>query len=161
MEEEFLCYGCFRRNVSICGMIQNPGKSSPDFKILIWIKKLLKNSFVLWILLWRNFTIPGSWINLQSLEDTQVGYISQKYTLDMYTLRKYTLGKYTFEKIYFGKIHFGKNALWEKLRKVEKKLRNVDKKLRKGEKNLRKIEKNWEKVDKKLRKVEKKLKKSW
>ena len=30
------------------------------------------------------------WINLQSLEDTQVGYISQKYTLDKYTLEKYT-----------------------------------------------------------------------
>ena len=32
-------------------------------------------------------------INSQSLEDTQVEYISQKYTLD-----KYTFGKYTFEK---------------------------------------------------------------
>ena len=30
-------------------------------------------------------------INSQSLEDTQVGYISQKYTLDKYTLEKYTL----------------------------------------------------------------------
>ena len=29
-------------------------------------------------------------INSQSLEDTQVGYISQKYTLDKYTLEKYT-----------------------------------------------------------------------
>ena len=28
------------------------------------------------------------WINSQSLEDTQVGYISQKYTLDKYTLEK-------------------------------------------------------------------------
>ena len=28
---------------------------------------------------------------LQSLEDTQVGYISQKYTLDKYTLEEYTL----------------------------------------------------------------------
>ena len=32
-------------------------------------------------------------INLQSLEDTQVGYISQKYTLDNYTLEKYTLAQ--------------------------------------------------------------------
>ena len=30
----------------------------------------------------------GKWINSQSLEDTQVGYISQKYTLDKYTLEK-------------------------------------------------------------------------
>ena len=30
-------------------------------------------------------------INLQSLEDTQVGYILQKYTLDKYTLEEYTL----------------------------------------------------------------------
>ena len=30
-------------------------------------------------------------INSQSLEDTQVRYISQKYTLDNYTLEKYTL----------------------------------------------------------------------
>ena len=30
-------------------------------------------------------------INSQSLEDTQVGYISQKYTLDQYTLEEYTL----------------------------------------------------------------------
>ena len=29
-------------------------------------------------------------INSQSLEDTQVGYISQKYTLDKHTLEKYT-----------------------------------------------------------------------
>ena len=29
--------------------------------------------------------------NSQSLEDTQVGYISQKYTLDKYTLKEYTL----------------------------------------------------------------------
>ena len=35
-------------------------------------------------------------INSQSLEDTQVGYISQKYTLDNYTLEKYTLEKLTF-----------------------------------------------------------------
>ena len=32
-------------------------------------------------------------INLQSLEDTQVGYISQKYNLEKYTLEKYTLGQ--------------------------------------------------------------------
>ena len=30
-------------------------------------------------------------INSQSLEDTQVGYISQKYTLEKFTLEKYTL----------------------------------------------------------------------
>ena len=35
-------------------------------------------------------------INSQSLEDTQVGYILQKYTLDKYTLEKYTLEKLTF-----------------------------------------------------------------
>ena len=29
-------------------------------------------------------------INSQSLEDTQVGYILQKYTLEKYTLEKYT-----------------------------------------------------------------------
>ena len=36
-------------------------------------------------------------LNSQSLEDTQVGYISQKYTLDKYTLEEYTLEKYTLE----------------------------------------------------------------
>ena len=36
-------------------------------------------------------------INSQSLEDTQVGHILQKYTLDKYTLEKYTLKKYTLE----------------------------------------------------------------
>ena len=36
-------------------------------------------------------------INSQSLEDTQVGYISQKYTLDKYTLEEYTLEQYTLE----------------------------------------------------------------
>ena len=30
-------------------------------------------------------------INSQSLQDMQVGYISQKYTLDNYSLEKYTL----------------------------------------------------------------------
>ena len=34
-------------------------------------------------------------LNSQSFEDTQVEYISQKYTLDQYTLEKYTLEKYT------------------------------------------------------------------
>ena len=34
-------------------------------------------------------------INSQSLEDTQVGYILQKYTLDSYTL----------ERVHFAKIH--------------------------------------------------------
>ena len=37
-------------------------------------------------------------INSQSLEDTQVGYISQKYTLDKYTLEEYTLEEYTLEE---------------------------------------------------------------
>ena len=40
-------------------------------------------------------------INSQSLEDTQVGCISQKYTLDKYTLDKYTLEKYTLQKYNF------------------------------------------------------------
>ena len=38
-------------------------------------------------------------INSQSLEDTQVGYISQKYTLDNYILEKYTLA---VKKTVFG-----------------------------------------------------------
>ena len=40
-----------------------------------------------------NHICPSFWqekINWQSLEDTQVGYISQKCTLDKYTLEKYT-----------------------------------------------------------------------
>ena len=37
-------------------------------------------------------------INSQNLEDTQVGYISQKYTLDKYSLEKYTLGEATLGK---------------------------------------------------------------
>ena len=36
-------------------------------------------------------------INSQSLEDTQVGYISQKYTLDKYSLEEYTLEEFTLE----------------------------------------------------------------
>ena len=45
-------------------------------------------------------------INLQSLEDTQVGYTLQKKTFDKCTLKKYTLGKETFEKYTFGKYTF-------------------------------------------------------
>ena len=38
---------------------------------------------------YRVFFLTGTpLINSQSLEDTQVGYISQKYTLDKYTLEK-------------------------------------------------------------------------
>ena len=37
-------------------------------------------------------------INSQSLEDTQVEHILQKYTYDKYTFGKYTFGKFTFEK---------------------------------------------------------------
>ena len=36
------------------------------------------------------FTRMKNEINSQSLEDTQVGYISQEYTLYKYTLEKYT-----------------------------------------------------------------------
>ena len=36
-------------------------------------------------------------INSQSLEDTRVRYISQKYTLEKHTLEKYTLIKYTLD----------------------------------------------------------------
>ena len=55
-------------------------------------------------------------INSQSLEDTQVGCISQTYTLEKYTsgeytLRKYTLEKYTFEKYTLGKYTLGKYTL--------------------------------------------------
>ena len=39
--------------------------------------------------------------NLQSLEHTQVEYISQKYTWDKYTFGKYTFGKYIFWKLHF------------------------------------------------------------
>ena len=39
-------------------------------------------------------------INLQSLEDTQVGYISHSYTLDEFTLEKYALEKLTFSYKY-------------------------------------------------------------
>ena len=37
--------------------------------------------------------------NLQILEDTQVGYISQKYTLDKYTLERAFKPSYTFSSI--------------------------------------------------------------
>ena len=54
-----------------------------------------------WFLLWNKNPVPR-WgrgdmlhLNLQSLEDTQVRYISQKYTLEKYTLEKYTFEKYT------------------------------------------------------------------
>ena len=41
--------------------------------------------------------MPQNKINSQSLEDTQVGYILQKHTLDKYILEKYTFKKYTLE----------------------------------------------------------------
>ena len=41
----------------------------------------------------RFSTLPAKKINSQSLEDMQVGYFSQKYTLDNYTLEKYTLAQ--------------------------------------------------------------------
>ena len=47
-------------------------------------------------------------INLQSLEDTQVRYISHRYTLDKYTFGNYSFAKYTFGKYTFGKSTFGK-----------------------------------------------------
>ena len=45
-------------------------------KVKKWIRKQVKSEE------------ENKWINSQSLEDTQVGYISQKYTLDKYTLEK-------------------------------------------------------------------------
>ena len=64
-------------------------------------------------------------INSQSLEDTQVRYISQKYTLDKYTLEKYTLAQKSL-------------ASWEKAEKSQEK---VEKKLRKS---WEKVEKSWQ-----------------
>ena len=55
-------------------------------------------------------------INSQT-EDTQVGYISQKYTLEKYSLGKCIFGKDTFEKYTFKKIHF---TLYAKVLKVPK-----------------------------------------
>ena len=52
----------------------------------------------------------SSKINSQSLEDTQVGYISQKYTLEKYTLGEYTLRQYTLGKYTLGKYTY-ENAL--------------------------------------------------
>ena len=40
-----------------------------------------------------------NWINSQSLEDTQVGYILQKYTLDKYTLERAFNLSYTISSI--------------------------------------------------------------
>ena len=54
-------------------------------------------------------------INSQSLEDTQVGYISQKNTLDKNTLDKYTFGKKNFGKIRLGNTLW-ENTLWENSR---------------------------------------------
>ena len=68
-------------------------------------------------------------INSQSLEDTQVRYISQKYTLDKYTLEKYTwknklwknkLWGYTlWEKKTLGKYTLGKYTLGGRWGRVE------------------------------------------
>ena len=43
-------------------------------------------------------------INSQSLEDTQVEYIPQKYTLDKKNFGKYTLEQYTLKKLNFWMI---------------------------------------------------------
>ena len=57
---------------------------------------ILYNTLFYWIILgsrdFLNFLEEWGWVqkNLQSLEDTQVGYILQKYSLDKYTLEKYT-----------------------------------------------------------------------
>ena len=57
-------------------------------------------------------------INSQSLEDMQVGYISQKYAWDNYTLEKYSLEKVQI----FWKIQiFGeKIGFWESLEFLKK-----------------------------------------
>ena len=50
-------------------------------------------------------------INSQSLEDTQVGYISQKYTWEEYTLEKYTLEKFLILD-FFGFFPGGETFFW-------------------------------------------------
>ena len=47
-------------------------------------------------------------INSQSLEDTQVGYISQKKHFGKIHFRKINFEDIPFEKKDFGRIHFGK-----------------------------------------------------
>ena len=59
-------------------------------------------------------------INSQSLEDTQVMYILQKYTLDKYTLDKYTLEKYTFKKYNFRKYTFKKYTFGQTCKRKDK-----------------------------------------
>ena len=59
-------------------------------------------------------------IKSQSLEDTQVGYISQKYTWEKYTFGKYTFRKYSFGKYTFGKYTLGKYTLGKYTSKFKK-----------------------------------------
>ena len=53
----------------------------------------------------REFESAIKFNKLQSLKDTQEGYIWQKYTLEKYAFGNYNFGKYTFGKI------FSENAL--------------------------------------------------
>ena len=47
----------------------------------------------------QSFHLFAQIINSQSLEDTQVGYISQKYSFDKYTLGQEFKPSYTFSSI--------------------------------------------------------------
>ena len=51
------------------------------------------SSFCSWCTRYSSTRYSNNKINWQSLQDTQVGYISQNYTLDNYTLEKYTLAQ--------------------------------------------------------------------
>ena len=62
---------------------------------LFFVNKLYENSG-------SKLVLDEKKINLQSLEDMQVGYISQKYTLDKFTLEKYTWEKNTLENSLWG-----------------------------------------------------------
>ena len=80
----FYCYCYCYLNLNLMIML------IAEEEVRIWVKCLSSMS-------WSLSSFESNLINSQSLEDTQVGYISQKYSFDRYTCIE--AFKYTFSSI--------------------------------------------------------------
>ena len=104
----------WRKTIATFNHSENPSAWERTSEVDVLLKNFCSKTFTqtrIWFHTWlipfclapqrslEKFASFGVLINSQSLEDTQVGYISHSYTLDEYTLEKLTFGyKYTLRK---------------------------------------------------------------
>ena len=97
--------------------------------------------------------LPSQQINSQSLEDTQVGYISQKYILDKHTLEKIHNLHITSATLRITSAILRITSATLRITSAILHITSAILRIKKLRKVGKKLRKSWEKVGEKLRKV--------